>query len=888
MKASLAICFFLGVATTTFAADPTLAEARLRLLSGNYEEAKELYEQLAKAAPTKAKATVGLSRALEAMGEYDRALEAVESLLKDAPKDADLLARQAELLYQRGRWEEAEKAAEAAIVINKDRAHFQARWVRARIYRDRGELAKAEEEYRWFVKAYNAREAKDDPVKDPDDLLCIALAAIENAHGKKELAGEFKDVLDDLLGDALKNDKKYWPAEYTAGMLLLEKYNRGDALDAFDKALVINPSAAEALVGKGGAELQRFEGNVAMSFADRALKINPRLPEALRLKADVYFTGGEYDAARKELDKAKLMNPRDERTLARIAACLKIQGKKKEYEEATKEPEKFDTKPATFWYELGERLEDRRYYADAETCYKKAIDLRPLPSAPKCNLGMLYMRMGREKEAAVMLDKGFEADPFHVRVSNLRKVLDHLKKYEKIETKHFLLKYSKDDSVLAHYMAIELEALWEDLATQFKHKPDFPILVEVFSTHAMFSGRTVALPDLHTIGACTGRMFAMVSPNGQGIRKPFNWLRVLRHEIVHIFNLDQTNFLVPHWLTEGIAVGNEGFPRPPIWNQLLKERVPEGKNLLDLDNIDLGFIRPRDPLQWQQAYCQANLYVEYLRSKYGPESISGLLAAYRDGLNTTEAIKKVCKVDKAEFEKGYKEYLETIVKKIGGRPIEKKRSLKTLKAEFEKDPGNADLAGELAESYLERGDRIEARNMAKKAIDKKAHHPRGSLVLARLARQAGNLEEEKRLLEDGLDRADPYLPLVSALAKLHYDTKQYAKAADMLELARKTDPQDPEWATQLTRVYAQTGERDKLIQTLKDVLPTDADDLERRKKLTRLLLETNQFAEAEKYAKQCLEIDIRDKESRDAMLKALKEQKKDDAAKKYEDIFVGK
>ena len=99
------------------------------------------------------------------------------------------------------------------------------------------------------------------------------------------------------------------------------------------------------------------------------------------------------------------------------------------------------------------------------------------------------------------------------------------------------------------------------------------------------------------------------------------------------------------------------------------------------------------------------------------------MAAYRDGLTTAEGLKKVCKVDKAEFEKGYKEYLQTVVAEIGGRPVEKKRSLKVLKAEFEKDPGNADLAGELAESLLERGDRIEARNMAKKAIEKKSITP---------------------------------------------------------------------------------------------------------------------------------------------------------------------
>src|SRR5260370_14881829 len=116
----------------------------------------------------------------------------------------------------------------------------------------------------------------------------------------------------------------------------------------------------------------------------------------------------------------------------------------------------------------------------------------------------------------------------------------------------------------------------------------------------MFSGRTIALPDLHTIGACTGRVVAMASPHGKGIRRPFNWARVLRHELVHIFNLEQTHFQVPHWLTEGLAVTNEGFPRPQQPNLLLRQRVP-ATDLTDLDNIALGVIRPQCALDWHTA-----------------------------------------------------------------------------------------------------------------------------------------------------------------------------------------------------------------------------------------------------------------------------------------------
>src|SRR5262249_61170499 len=161
---------------------------------------------------------------------------------------------------------------------------------------------------------------------------------------------------------------------------------------------------------------------------------------------------------------------------------------------------------------------------------------------------------GREKEARDQLTKAFEADPFNVRVSNTLKVLRHLDKYETLKTDHFELRFDpKTDRALARYMAGYLEDTYAELAEKFHFKATGPVLVEVFNTHEMFSGRVVALPDLHTIGACTGKMVAMASPHAKGIRKPFNGPRVIRHELVHIFNLEQTRYQVPHWLTEGLA-----------------------------------------------------------------------------------------------------------------------------------------------------------------------------------------------------------------------------------------------------------------------------------------------------------------------------------------------
>src|SRR5262249_35243946 len=155
----------------------------------------------------------------------------------------ELLARRAELLHFRGRWDDAEKAANAAIAAQE--GNLLAHWVLAQVQRDRGDLEKAAEQYLWFIRAYNDKE-----FTDPDDLLLVGLAALQRARVLHQ-ADQFGFVLNEIFKESLKLDKNFWPGEYEAGKLFLEKHNKADAHKALDRALVINPRSADAVVGKG-------------------------------------------------------------------------------------------------------------------------------------------------------------------------------------------------------------------------------------------------------------------------------------------------------------------------------------------------------------------------------------------------------------------------------------------------------------------------------------------------------------------------------------------------------------------------------------------------------------------------------------------------------------
>jgi tetratricopeptide (TPR) repeat protein len=859
-------------------AGATLKEARQEWLEGNYVEARTMYEALAKDPKTRHAATLGLSRAWESQGEYDKAQKVVEALLAAMPDDADLHARLGELHHLRGRFDEAVKNAEAAVAPDKD--NFLAHWVLGQVYRDRGEMDKADEQFLWFIRASNRLD-----ITRPEDLVITGLAGLERAR-YRHLTDEFQSVLTNYFREASKKDKSYWPAEYEAGRLFMDKHNKPGAFKAFEKAMTINPRAAEVLTCKGQMAAAGMEFKDVERYAEQALKVNPRYVPALNLKADVHWFSGEVDATLKAIARAREVNPRDESTLARLAACHYAQNKKDDFEALLKEAQKLNPKCYTFFTELADLLEQRKFYDDAEKYYNLAIAMQPKFSEAQTGLGMLYMRMAKEAEARKVLEDAFAADKFNVKVFNSLKVLDHLDKYDTLKTEHFIVRFDeKHDIVLANFMAVYLEDIYKDLAEQFDYRPKGPFQIQIYMKHEMFSGRVVAVPDLHTIGACTGPLVAMVSPRDtQKVTKLFNWNRVIRHELVHVFNLTQTKGKVPHWFTEGLAVRYEGPNIPPSWHALLADKY-NNNDLLDLDNILLGFIRPRSPLQWQQAYLQSLLYVEYLTKTHGEKSIGKMLAAFQEGLDTGAALEKACGVKKAAFEKGYRAFLAERVKNTPARPLQKEWTLKQLREAHAKNPDDADIAAQLAEKNYTIGKKKDAKELADKVLRNAPKNPTAVYVKALTLLDDKGFEDAYALL-DGVanDELKDTKPL-KLLVKLQLEGMKYDLAAKTCELARKIDPHEPYWIVQLSKIYAKTEQKDKLIEIAEEVARIDPDDIGPRRSLAKHYLTLGKNAEAEKYARMGLEIDVKDEECQRVILEALTNLNRQDDADKLRKIF---
>lgn len=856
---SLLITAAAGVGAEAKGGDPN--DARRLWRTGRYAEAREAYDAILKteglSPAARATAVLGRADCLVSRGETDDAISALEAAAKQQPDNADLAAKLADLRFARGEWDEADAQAQRALKASPD--HLEARWVVARLLEARGANDKAIDAWKWFVDRYNDRQGEI--TKSSDAMLIVGQASERyyrsQARGD-ELSESLNDVINQIYEGAIKADAECWQAPWLEGRLFLSGYNEAAATKELVRALKINPQAVEVLVTLGQADLQGYKLAAGRTKAERALEINPHYGPARVLLADLNISDERFTDALADSKKAVAENPRDEDALGRLAASYRLLVDPLGAASAELAALANNPRPATFYAALGERLADRRKYHSAERAFLRAMEADPRRADAPIGLGMLYMQIGRETEANDLFNTAFAADPFNVRADNMMKVLKHLAPYKSIDTKHYeVLVAPQQDEILGKYMARYLESIDNELTSRFGYSPPGRTKIEIMKNHQWFSGRTIGLPFIPTVGACTGKVVALASP--RATRKPFNWARVLKHEVVHVITLQQTEFNIPHWYTEALAVESEGYPRPQEWNKLLLARVPSRTNLLNLDTINLGFIRPKEADDRQMAYCQAQLYARYMLKRFGPDSLMKMLDAYRRGLTTDRAIASCFLVDKADFEQGYLSYLDEVVKTIRTRVHDEKPiKLSQLERMLAEKPDDADLNAKMAYEHFVRRDLKEARPYADKALKLQPHHPLASYVKARLLTTIGDSEGALALLEPALDPKKPNERVIDLLAELQMKAGKLDEAERLYEMARKDDPAHTKWIAGLARVHLRMKKVDKFLADLAMIADNDGDDLDVRKALAERHLAANHADQAAKWAMECLHIDVYD------------------------------
>jgi len=206
------------------------------------------------------------------------------------------------------------------------------------------------------------------------------------------LAGGFVVSNIDLYGGRMV---KSFTTDYTnLGMVYMEKGEIHKALRAFEKAVSINPSYAEAYYSRGLA----YDN---MDMHEEAL-FDYRKAERLGLISDelhyniglLYFKLGKTKEALREYGKAIGINPRNKKAYNNIGTIYYQSGLLEEAVDSFKRAIDADPRFVDALYNLGNTYFRMERYSEATELYKRTIEVKDFADA-RYNLGVSYYRSGR-------------------------------------------------------------------------------------------------------------------------------------------------------------------------------------------------------------------------------------------------------------------------------------------------------------------------------------------------------------------------------------------------------------------------------------------------------------------------------------------------------------
>ncbi|MCH2149326.1 MAG: hypothetical protein MK095_07820, partial [Phycisphaerales bacterium] len=462
----------------------------------------------------------------------------------------------------------------------------------------------------------------------------------------------YQSILDALAALRNEQDPLYWDAMLEEADVLSEKHRYNDAASAAWEALELNPRLALVWYQLGQLAVRMFDFEGADAAARTLRRLLEDHPLAALIEAESALVRRDVEAASAILEPVLDRYPQHPEALALAIAAAELANQEQlsaHLERRLRASGPGDPRPFTT---IGRLLSLHRQFEQSDRWLAMALELQPSWAAAHIEQGLMRWQAGQDSRAMASMTRAVELDPFNLRAANSLALLRSLEQYEVLETPHFIIRWAPGiDEALVRDMPEQLETMHELLAERLGWSPAERTTVELYPDHASFAVRVVGMPDIHTVAACTGPVIALEVPRAaMGSRHlgQFDWLNVLQHEYAHTLTLDRTNYRLPLWLTEGLAVSMELAPRSWETRELLAREWAAG-TLLDPEELDWGFVRPRRPQDRSLAYAQSWLMVEYLLAQWGQQGLDRLLDAYRDGVQESNAFPAALGVSRRRF-----------------------------------------------------------------------------------------------------------------------------------------------------------------------------------------------------------------------------------------------
>jgi tetratricopeptide (TPR) repeat protein len=549
-------------------------------------------------------------------------------------------------------------------------------------------------------------------------------------------------------------------AEYRVrwGRLFLERFQPDDAAKLFNEALLIEPRRADALLGLALVAADGFEAK-AVELAHRALAADPHLVEAQELLARLALEDSDPAKAAAEAHKALDMSANATEAKAILATIDWLNDK-------TDTP--WDPHDGAAYETAGRIFVLNRRYEEGIKLFRKAIALQPDLWSARSQLGVNLMRLGREEEARAELEMCYEGHYRDAATVNTLRLMDSYKNFVTYKTDRTTLRLHKKEAELLHpYFEAEMLRALNTYDKKYGFKLDRPVQVEVYPDHEDFAVRTMGMPGLGALGVTFGYVVAMDSPSG---RPPgsFHWASTMWHELSHVYVLNMTNFRVPRWFTEGLAVHEETAVSPEWGDRLDPHAIMaiKDKKLLPVAELDRGFVRPTYAAQVVVSYFEAGRICDYINREWGWPKLLAMIHDFAGGASTPEAIEKELGITPEEFDTRFLAALNAETKKTVDGFDEWSKELKKVAAEYKAHDYDAMIrdasairdtypdyieAGNvyqfLADGYVAKGDKKAAIAELERYAKVGGRSPDTLKQLATLLEEAGNRKEAAEVLD---------------------------------------------------------------------------------------------------------------------------------------------
>jgi tetratricopeptide (TPR) repeat protein len=457
------------------------------------------------------------------------------------------------------------------------------------------------------------------------------------------------------------------------GDLFAASHQYGEAMNIYREVLAEEPANAFALLGAATVLVGSFEDaadNYLQPILDGVVPDDGAYLGALLLIARVALENGDYDEAEASLALAEDVLAKHDwppLELYALRASLDLLNDVAD-SRWTELSLAYNPYYGNIYATPAHFYVITRRYREAIEMYQKAVEIQPSLAAAHEQLGINLLRENRMSLAREHLERAYELDPFSPRSVNTLRLMDSFGNFRLVDDPPtvdgevpIILRLHKDESAALAPYAIELT---RDSIDVFTERYGFalrePVVIEMYPDHEDFAVRTAGMPGLGILGATFGYVIAMDSPSGRPSHQ-FQWGTTLWHEMAHVFTLEATDHLVPRWYSEGLSVFEEwrSGPNPGVRIPMSVYNAMKEDLFLPITELDEGFLRPTYENQVIVSYMQAGIVCDYIDREFGDGKLRELLYAYRDGLNTEEAIRSVLGVSPESFDETFAAFVDT-------------------------------------------------------------------------------------------------------------------------------------------------------------------------------------------------------------------------------------